>query len=289
MVFLDPRNDVAFKKIFGSEEHKNITISFLNSILEYTGERAIKSIIFLNTEQHEIVRLKKDNILDILCTDHTGYQYIVEMQVEKVKEFGKRMVYYGAKTYSMQLGKGKPYHKLSPVIVVAIIDFTMFPDKKDYKSIHHIADAKTGENDLDQLYFAFVELPKFKKKESELQSAEDKWIYFIKSIKRQTQIPAPLARGEFEEACNVAQRAAWSEDELNAYDDAFVRETDAQTAKELALEKGMAQGLKEGLEKGRNEERRVMAQQLLAKLSIPEISQITGLSFEEIEQLKKKS
>lgn len=289
MVFLDPRNDVAFKKIFGSEEHKNITISFLNSILEYTSERAIKSIIFLNTEQHEIVRLKKDNILDILCTDHTGYQYIVEMQVEKVKEFGKRMVYYGAKTYSMQLGKGKPYHKLSPVIVVAIIDFTMFPDKKDYKSIHHIADAKTGENDLDQLYFAFVELPKFKKKESELQSAEDKWIYFIKSIKRQTQIPAPLARGEFEEACNVAQRAAWSEDELNAYDDAFVRETDAQTAKELALEKGMAQGLKEGLEKGRNEERRVMAQQLLAKLSIPEISQITGLSFEEIEQLKKKS
>jgi hypothetical protein len=96
---------------------------------------------------------------------------------------------------------------------------------------------KTGENDLDQLYFAFVELPKFKKKESELKSAEDKWIYFIKSIKKQTQIPAPLARGEFEEACEVAQRAAWSEDELNAYDDAFVRETDAQTSKGTCLGK----------------------------------------------------
>ncbi len=28
MIFLDPLNDIAFKKVFGSEEHKNITISF---------------------------------------------------------------------------------------------------------------------------------------------------------------------------------------------------------------------------------------------------------------------
>jgi predicted transposase/invertase (TIGR01784 family) len=64
------------------------------------------------------------------------------MQVEKVKEFGKRMVLLWCKNLLHAAGKGKPYHKLSPVIVVAIIDFTMFPDKREYKSIHHIADAK---------------------------------------------------------------------------------------------------------------------------------------------------
>ena len=29
MKFLDPKNDIAFKKIFGNEHHKNLTINFL--------------------------------------------------------------------------------------------------------------------------------------------------------------------------------------------------------------------------------------------------------------------
>lgn len=35
-VFADPRSKLAFKKIFGSEEHTNVLISFLNSILDFT-------------------------------------------------------------------------------------------------------------------------------------------------------------------------------------------------------------------------------------------------------------
>src|SRR5271166_1988010 len=98
MRFLNPCNDVAFKKIFGSEEHKSITISFLNSILEYTGEHTIKNVQFLNTEQKRVIKEKKDNSLDILCTDQIGNKYIIEIQVERVKEFDKHIVFYGAKT-----------------------------------------------------------------------------------------------------------------------------------------------------------------------------------------------
>src|SRR5436190_22825895 len=104
MIFLNPCNDVAFKRIFGSEDNKSITISFLNSILELTGDKAIASIEFLNTEQLPQITDKKSNILDIICVDQKGAKYIVEMQVREVEEFGKRMVYYGAKTYSTQLG-----------------------------------------------------------------------------------------------------------------------------------------------------------------------------------------
>lgn len=35
--FLEPKNDIAFRKIFGSEEHKNILIHFINDILELEG------------------------------------------------------------------------------------------------------------------------------------------------------------------------------------------------------------------------------------------------------------
>ena len=234
MIFLDPCNDVAFKKIFGSEGHKNITISFLNSMLELTGTKAIASIEFMNNEQLPQMRDKKENILDVFCIDQSGNKYIVEVQVKGVKEFGERMVYYGAKTYSMQLGKGKPYHHLTPVVTLSIVNFTMFPNKKNYKSIHRLLDDKTYENDIKELTFAFVELKKFNKQESELKTNEDKWIYFIKEIKKQDHIPTGLAQGEFEDACHVAERMTWSEGELNVYDDAFVRATDDQTSLELA-------------------------------------------------------
>jgi predicted transposase/invertase (TIGR01784 family) len=281
MQFLDPRNDVAFKKIFGSEEHKQITISFLNSMLNYTKERSIKDVQFLNTEQHPLIlREKKENILDILCTDQQGHKYIVEMQVEQVKEFGKRMVYYGAKTYALQLGRSAPYHQLKPVIVIAILNFVMFPEKQYYKSIHRILDEKSHECDLSELTFVFVELKKFNKTESELLSAEDKWIYFIKEIRKQNHIPAPLAQEEFEEACHAAERMRWSEEELNAYDDAFVRATDQKTSLELAIEKGLAMGI----EKERNDIIRAM---FAHGLDAQKITSLTGIPLKQINAIKE--
>ncbi len=277
MIFLDPRNDVAFKKIFGSDEHKNITISFLNSILELTGERAIASVDFLNNEQLPQMIDKKDNILDVFCIDQAGNRYIVELQVAHVKEFGKRMVYYGARTYSMQLGKGKSYRYLMPVITLSVVNFIMFPEKKHYKSIHYILDNKTHEHDLPELTFVFVELPKFIKKEQELRSAEDKWFYLIKEIKKHTEIPEPLESDEFGEACHALDRMSWSEQALNAYDDAFVRATDQESSMEIKYEEG------------RNQRTIEFALTLLKRgVSIEIIAEDTGLSIDEIKRLKKQ-
>ena len=72
----------------------------------------------------------------------------------------------------------------------------------------------------------------------------------------------------------------WSEEELNAYDDAFVRATDNQTLIELALDEGE----KKVLEKGKKE--LAIARQLLSELSPQKIAQITGLAVEEIQKLK---
>ena len=45
--FLDPKNDVAFKKVFGSEEHKDILINFINDILELRGKEEIEVLSHL--------------------------------------------------------------------------------------------------------------------------------------------------------------------------------------------------------------------------------------------------
>ena len=51
MKFVSPKNDVAFKKIFGNEDKKEILISFLNAVLNLTGDKEIQDIEILNPWQ----------------------------------------------------------------------------------------------------------------------------------------------------------------------------------------------------------------------------------------------
>lgn len=57
--FLDPKNDVAFKKVFGSEKHKDILIHFINDILELKGNDQIEGVEFLSPVQNAEIAYKK--------------------------------------------------------------------------------------------------------------------------------------------------------------------------------------------------------------------------------------
>ncbi len=105
--FLNPRNDTAFRHTFGSERYKHILILFLNDILEFTGDAKIIEVIFLPTIQDPEISSKKTSIVDVLCKDGNGVQYIIEMQVASSKGFEKRALYYASKAYARQLDKGE--------------------------------------------------------------------------------------------------------------------------------------------------------------------------------------
>src|ERR1700684_2428197 len=100
--FLDPKNDFAFKKIFGTEKNKDILIHFLNDMITFKEEACIKDVIFLKTVQDPETIANKTSIVDILCTDEKALHYIVEMQVAKEKGFEKRAQLYAAKAYCSQ-------------------------------------------------------------------------------------------------------------------------------------------------------------------------------------------
>jgi len=68
MQFADPKNDLAFKKIFGDERHKNILISFLNSVLEFHDGFAIVDVTLANPYQIPKIPELKETILDIKAT-----------------------------------------------------------------------------------------------------------------------------------------------------------------------------------------------------------------------------
>ena len=87
MKFADPKNDVAFKKIFGDEKHKEVLISFLNSVLDFKDEKKIKSVTILNPYQAPKIEELKETILDIRAKNRNGESFIVEMQKKRFRRF----------------------------------------------------------------------------------------------------------------------------------------------------------------------------------------------------------
>lgn len=103
---LDPKNDMAFKKVFGSKKNKDILIPFLNDMLEFKEKKPIVDVTFLETLQDPKIAVQKTSIVDVLCKDECGNTCIVEMQVAMDKHFGKRAQFYAAKAYTSQMRKG---------------------------------------------------------------------------------------------------------------------------------------------------------------------------------------
>jgi predicted transposase/invertase (TIGR01784 family) len=89
-------------------------------------------------------------------------------------------VVYACGAYLNQRIKDHDYDKMKPVIFFAILKRKLFPDKKEYLSHHKVSDICTGESDIKDLSFSFLELGKFQKRFGELTSNVEKWAYFFK-------------------------------------------------------------------------------------------------------------
>jgi predicted transposase/invertase (TIGR01784 family) len=125
MIFINPKTDFAFKKIFGSEQSKDILISFLNALL-YEARPVIEDLQILNPYLAPRIRGVKDTYLDVKAKLQDGTTVIIEMQVLNVEGFEKRILYNATKAYSIQLDSGEDYKLLEPVIALTITDFEMF-------------------------------------------------------------------------------------------------------------------------------------------------------------------
>ncbi len=298
--FLDPKNDVAFKKIFGTEKNKDILIHFLNDMITFREKSPIQDVTFLKTIQDPEVAAKKTSIVDILCKDEKGNQYIVEMQVAKEKGFEKRAQYYACKAYVSQMVKKGQYEDLKEVIFLAMTDFEMFPNRKGYKSEHVILDKETHEHHLKDFSFTFFELPKFHKNMNELENVEERWMYFFKHAEETSEKDLHTIIGSdevIERAYEELNRFSWNETEMRTYEQAEKHEWDQIAIMDQKFDEGLVVGIKKGIEKGREEERAAgekkrhterqeTAKILLAQgVSIEIVARATSLSKEEIQKL----
>ena len=277
MKFVNPKNDVAFKKIFGSEDKTDILIAFLNAVLGLTGQKAIQAVQILNPYQTPKLETLKMTILDVKATDKRGVTFIVEMQIEHTAGAKKRFTYYTAKAYVSQIERGEDYPKPNQVIFIGILDFKLFEQNESYLSRHQILDRETCKQELKDLEFNFIELPKFKKKADEVETVLDKWVYFIKHADDLEVMPAHVGdEPALQSAYQVANQFGWSQEDIEAYEYRGIKIQDARGALQLAEQRG------------RLAERYETARKMLAKGYAPaEITALTGLSSADLADLVK--
>ncbi|MEM6591275.1 MAG: Rpn family recombination-promoting nuclease/putative transposase [Cyanobacteria bacterium P01_C01_bin.73] len=282
MAFINPKTDFAFKKIFGSPQSQPVLISFLNGLL-YDGIDIIESLTILNPYQAPRVRGMKDTYLDVKAQLNDGTSVIIEMQVLNVEGFEKRILYNAAKTYSTQLSTGDNYRLLNPVIALTITDFVMFEELDSYRSCFVL---KEKDFLIDypsyDLELVFVELPKFERSLTQLDSLMERWLFFLKNAKELRTIPAemetvPALRQAFE----FANQANLTPEELENLEhrEMFIHD------QRNAIKRALNQGRKEGREEG---ERSLILRQLARQVGpLPDSvrSQLNQLSVESLAAL----
>jgi len=286
MKFISPKVDYAFKKIFGSEQSKDILISFLNAII-YGEEKKIQSLTIANPYNPGQLISLKESYLDIKAVLSDSSIVVIKMQIAPMASFNKRVVYNLAKAYSNQLGTGEDYPILNPVIAVTVTDFILLK-KYDEVISQFVFQEKTKKIELfdNELQLIFVELPKFNKALSELNSLTDKWIYFLKEAASLDSIPESLGEvSEIELALNLANQANMTVEELEFVDRRGIMLQDEKGRIAYAKEEGK----EEGREEGRLTEAIALVMRLLKKRfgEIPLLisSQIESLALDDLERL----
>jgi predicted transposase/invertase (TIGR01784 family) len=282
-IFINPKTDFAFKKIFGSEQSHGILVSFLNGIL-YAGESIIEDLEILNPYQAPRIRGVKDTYLDVKAKLISGQTVIIEMQVLNVEGFEKRILYNAAKAYSIQLSQGDQYKLLNPVIALTITDFTMFSEfeavisrfvlkEKDYLVDYPSCD----------LELVFVELPKFQQTLEQIDTLTEKWMYFLQHTRELEAIPERMGNvAAIRQAFEVANQSNLNRDELEELEHQSIFIQDQRNAISLANQQGRA----EGREEGALSMQKTIATNLLSTLDDAAIANLTGLTLEEVAALR---
>ena len=296
MIFINPKTDFAFKKIFGSEQSHEILVSFLNGIL-YSGDDVVQSVDILNPYQAPRIRGMKDTFLDVKAIISGGQTVIIEMQVLNTKGFEQRILYNAAKAYSTQLSIGDDYTLLNPVIALTITDFEMFQNLDTVISRFVLKEKdRLSDHAIEGLELVFVELPKFRQTLNEADDLTAKWIYFLQNARQLESVPQSMENiPAIQQAFTVANQANLSKEELEDLESREMFIHDQRNAIVLGLEQGLKQGLEQGLEQGRidglkeglEQAKSTIAERLLSGFDDATIAQMTDLTIAQVQQLRR--
>ena len=274
--YINPRTDFGFKRIFGSEFNKELLISFLNAL--FRGEQVVKEVTYLNAEQLGDRPDARRTIFDVYCTNDKDEKFIVEMQNVYQEFFKDRTIYYSTFPIREQAPKGEWDFHLNAVYTIGLLNFNFAEGLDEAHHWHHevkLMEVDTKKVFYDKLTYVYVEIPKFNKKEEDLDTMFDKWMYVLKNLSALMERPAKLQERVFTRLFEQAEIAKFSPQELMQYEESMDAYRDIVNAINTAKKDSFAEG---------REQRNLELAKLMKEKGIAtkDICEMTGLSKEQI-------
>ncbi|WP_312258173.1 Rpn family recombination-promoting nuclease/putative transposase [Romboutsia ilealis] len=252
---LNPKIDFVFKKIFGSEEHPEILISFLNAVLK--PQKPIVSVEIKNSDLEKEYIEDKFSRLDVKAL--TSNKEIINIEIQLKNEYNmiQRSLYYWSKLYEEQLSEGDRYDKLSRTVCINILDFKYLKNDRFHNG-YRLKEIETNEELTDLQEIHFIEIPKLKRFESteEIVDLLEGWVEFLRDPESEVIRKLEMSNKEIREAKDELYRLSRNSKERELY---YLREKslrDEISALANAEEKGLKEGLKQGLLEGKLESAR---------------------------------
>ena len=284
--YVNPYTDFGFKKLFGTAMNKELLISFLNAL--FSGREVVRDITYLNSEHLGSAEPDRKAVFDVYCENERGEKFIVEMQKGEQQFFKDRSIYYATFPIREQAKRGEWDYELKAVYTVAILNFTLDDTNKAKECFHEVKllDTQTHEVFYDKLTFIYLEMPKFNKREDELETMFDKWLFVLRNLSSLFERPTALQERVFARLFEAAEIAKFSPTERNDYEESLKNFRDMYSVISTAEKKGHDRGLAEGMEKGASQKAlEIAAMMKVAGMPLTEISRLTGVKLQELSKI----
>ena len=281
-------NDAVFKTVFANEQHKDLTLSLINSVFEFEGTAQIQDIAFLDREIDADSIWGKEVRLDLLGQAMDGTKVNIEVQVNRAEEMGRRSLYYWSRLYN-DLQRGEVYTDLKRTVAINILDFNLFSEKTvpDYHSCYGLYNRKNMHQLTTDLEIHFLELRKWKLKNIKEMNRLEKWLaYFSRTTSPEELEEIAMTEPMIQKA--LATEVLFTTDDImkRKYEKAEKYRRDYAAHMAYATKQGIEQGIEQGKAEGKAEGRMETAIELMKeKFPLEKIAKATKLSMEKLQEL----
>ncbi len=294
--------DYAFKRVFGKNGNESMLKDFLEAILDIS----IEKIEIQNPEIPKDMKDSKIGTLDIKAQINENQLIDIEMQVQDQYNIDKRSTQYLTKMYADQLKEGETYQQTKRVIAINILNFNYYK-RNTYHSIARMKFEEIepnkyvdmGYKEEDQIAtrdieMHFIELPKFKKKNPNVNSRLEQWLWVLSGEKEKIEV-AKKKNEEVKKAEDELERLSQDRQERELYELRLKAIRDEQNIMLTGIERGIERGRKQGIEFGRKQgieqglkkkSIEIARNMLKENIDIEIIIRTTGLTKEEIKKIE---
>jgi predicted transposase/invertase (TIGR01784 family) len=288
---MDPRVDYAFKRTFGQEHSSPQLTGLVEAVLEPPPEQRLVDLHLDNPFNDKETPDDKLSILDIRARDRGGRQYNIEMQLLAYSVFCPRALYYWARSYQSQLSERDPYERLRPTISICFVNSPLFAKLPGHHRVFELREQQQQVVFTDHLVVHILELAKFKKNLTQLQTPLDRWLYFLCHANELDPhaLPQEMADPNIRRALEVLENMSQSVIDRERYEarqktlhdmaslkwEAELARQEAELARqeaELALQKGELLG-------------RIKAYQQLLRRHVQDTVELKKLSLDQLQTL----